>query len=72
MRETIAAAYVGLSESGLRAEVRAGRLHAPVTLTPGRVVYLKEHLDAYLDRAAGNPVAGDGLEWLAALAADER
>lgn len=72
MREPIASAYVGLSESALRAEVRAGRVHAPVRLTPNRVVYLREHLDEYLDRAAGITSSGDGSEWLAALSAEER
>lgn len=71
MREELAAAYIGLSESGLRAEVKAGRIK-PTPLTPGRIVYLREHLDSYLDKRDGRaPVeaaaAPDGSEWLASL-----
>ncbi|MGE0417565.1 MAG: helix-turn-helix transcriptional regulator [Acetobacteraceae bacterium] len=68
MREEVAAAYVGLSASGLRGEVTRGRLAKPVQLTPGRVVYLREDLDAYLDRQAGRtPTYGpDGREWMEA------
>jgi hypothetical protein len=71
MREPLAALYIGLSESALRDEVKAGRLRAPIRLTPHRVVYLKDHLDDYLDRAAGLSL-GDGNEWLAALDTEER
>ena len=48
----LAARYVGLGEStGLR-EVEEGRAPKPVPLTPGRVVWLREHLDAWLDDRA--------------------
>jgi hypothetical protein len=60
----LAAAYVGLSETTIRAEAAAGRLGAPVRLTPGRLVHLREQLDAYLNRAAGIVPAGDGSEWM--------
>jgi hypothetical protein len=66
MREELAAAYVGLSESGLRAEVKSGAMAAPIYLTPGRIVYLRDNLDAYLDAKAGKAPAGDGSEWLRA------
>jgi predicted site-specific integrase-resolvase len=52
MREATAAEYLGLSVSSLRTVVKAGGFKA-VQLTPGRVVYLREDLDSYLDRAAG-------------------
>ncbi|MDR3534236.1 MAG: hypothetical protein P4L90_27185 [Rhodopila sp.] len=61
MREPLAAAYVGLSESSLRAEVKAGKVK-PVWLTAGRQVYLREDLDAYLDRAAGRTPAVE-FDW---------
>ncbi len=64
----LAAGYVGLSTSSLRGEVKAGLLK-PVILTPRRIVYLKEDLDAYLDRKAGrsNTSAADAVNaWLTA------
>lgn len=62
MREDIAAEYVGLSPATLRSQVAATRL------TPGRIVYLKEDLDAYLDRKAGRSptFSQDGREWMEA------
>lgn len=60
MREADAAEYVGLSVSTLR---KAGV--KPVQLTPGRVVYLREDLDSFLDRAAGRTAPAD--EWAAPL-----
>lgn len=68
MREDIAAEYVGLSVGSLRAEVLRQRMAPPVRLTPGRIVYLREHLDAYLDQAAGGPPTStlDGEEWMRA------
>ena len=50
MREDLAAAYVGLSVNGLRAKVEAGEIAPPKHHSPGRIVYLKDNLDAYLDR----------------------
>jgi predicted DNA-binding transcriptional regulator AlpA len=67
MREDIAAAYVGLSVSTIRNERHAGRFPAPVSLTPGRIVYLKEDLDSYLDARSGRAThSPDGREWLEA------
>ena len=53
MREDLAAAYVGLSVTTLHAERRAGRFPQPILLTERRVIYLREDLDAYLDKRAG-------------------
>jgi hypothetical protein len=64
MHADLAAAYAGLSVTGLRVEVAAGSVAKPVRLTPGRLVHLREHLDAYLDRKAGIAPAGDGSEWM--------
>lgn len=52
MREELAASYVGLSVSTIRAERAAGRFPAPVSLTRGRYVYLRDALDAWLDGKA--------------------
>ncbi|MBV8094502.1 MAG: hypothetical protein JOY71_19380 [Acetobacteraceae bacterium] len=51
--EELAAAYVGLSVTTIRAERAAGRFPAPIPLTRGRIVWLKEDLDRYLDLKAG-------------------
>jgi predicted DNA-binding transcriptional regulator AlpA len=53
MREALAADYVGLSFSTFRREWSEGRAPAPVHLTPGRQVWLREDLDQWLDRKAG-------------------
>lgn len=67
LREDLAAGYVGLSVSTIRSERARGAFPAPVPLTPGRHVYLREDLDAYLDRKAGRGApAIDGREWLEA------
>lgn len=55
MRDELAAAYVGLGLSTFLREVEADRAPRPVRLTPGRKVWLKEDLDAWLDRLAGRP-----------------
>lgn len=62
MREPMAAEYIGLSVTALR---RTGV--KSVQLTPGRIVYLREDLDAFLDRAAGKQSVSDGNEWLTAF-----
>jgi predicted DNA-binding transcriptional regulator AlpA len=67
LREDLAAAYVGLSVSTIRSERIAGRFPAPIAITVGRIVYLREDLDSYLDRKAGHVHASsDGREWLEA------
>jgi predicted DNA-binding transcriptional regulator AlpA len=53
MSEYLAASYVGLGVSTFRREWSADRAPRPVQLTPGRQVWLREDLDAYLDRLAG-------------------
>ena len=57
MRIDVAATYVGISPSLLVAEVRAARFPAAVRLTAGRVVWLKEDIDAWLDAKAGRAEA---------------
>ncbi len=47
------AAYVGLGKSTWLDLVAKGEAPPPLELTPGRVAWLREHLDAWLeDRAA--------------------
>lgn len=57
LREPLAAAYVGVSEALIRREVAAGAFPRPVSLTPGRQVWLREDLDRWLD------LKRDGLPW---------
>lgn len=65
LREELAAEYVGLAPSTFRREVGARRAPRPVALTPGRQVWLREDLDAYLDRLAGRPAASPHVNpWL--------
>lgn len=61
MMEDLAASYVGLSASLFRREWSAEppRAPKPVQLTKGRQVWLREDLDAYLDRLAGRTQAGN-------------
>jgi len=54
LREEWAAAYLGMSPSLFRATVAPEV--AAVRLSPGRVAWLREDLDAWLDRRAGKPV----------------
>ena len=49
----LAAEYVGLSGSTIQAERKAGRFPQPVKLTPGRIVWYREDLDAWLDQKGG-------------------
>jgi predicted DNA-binding transcriptional regulator AlpA len=70
MHLELAASYVGLSVGSIANERKAGRFPEPVSLTRGRIVWLREDLDAWLDRKAGkaapeDAVAGDGSEWVA-------
>ncbi len=50
---TIAADYLGISNTNFYREVDAGNLPAPVWITAGRKVWLRDHLDAWLDAKAG-------------------
>ncbi len=65
MRQSLAAAYLGLSEATFRVQVASEV--PPVQLTPGRAVWLRDDLDAYLDRKAGRSAAAAGDEWMQAL-----
>lgn len=53
MPEGLAAAYVGLSTSTFRQVVRP--TVPPVRLTPGRIAWLREDLDAWLDGLKPKP-----------------
>ena len=65
MSEPLAAAYVGLSVSSFRSEVKAGRAPQPSFITRRRKVWLKDSLDGYLDRLFGLPSdAADGSAWM--------
>ena len=55
----LAAAYVGLSETALRT---LDGFPEPVRLSPGRVAWLREDLDAWLDARAGRAPASPGGE----------
>ncbi len=59
--EELAAAYIGLSVTAFRTEVAAKRAPQPFWLTRGRKAWLKDALDEYLDRLAGqtSPAAQD-------------
>ena len=59
MRAGVAAAYVGLSLSTFLREVEEGRAPAPGAITAGRKIWLRDHLDAYLDSVfqASQPVS---------------
>lgn len=57
LRSELAAAYCGVSESWLRLELNCGRFPPPVRLSPGRIIWLREDLDRWLDEKAGRPNA---------------
>ena len=59
MRLEVAAAYLGLSQTTLLTESKAGRLPAPAFVTAGRRIWDKKDLDAHLDRlfGRGDPTA---------------
>ncbi len=64
LREELAAAYVGLSATLMRTERAAGRFPAPVPLTAGRQVWVRDDLDAWLDQKAGRAVLGTAADWM--------
>lgn len=65
----LAAAYVGLSRSSWESLVKAGDAPAAVWLTAGRKVWLREDLDAWLDKRAGRVNdAGSADAWMTSLA----
>ncbi len=49
----LAAAYLGVSVTTLRAGAKQGSMPAPTRITRGRDVWLRDVLDAWLDRQAG-------------------
>jgi hypothetical protein len=53
MTVQLAAAYVGLSASIIRRESQAGRMPAPIRVTRGRLIYLRDQLDVWLNQLAG-------------------
>ena len=63
MQLELAAAYVGLSTGSVYNERKAGRFPTPIHLTEGRMVWLRDDLDHWLDEKAGRTVVGDGSEW---------
>ena len=64
MRVDQAAAYCGISRSSLHQLVAAGDAPKPVKLTRGIAVWLKEDLDAWLDRRANRaPASAPGNSW---------
>lgn len=67
MREALAAEYIGISALTLRVLRGKRDFPHPVQLTPGRIVWLREDLDAFLDRKAGRRVPLlEENEWMTA------
>lgn len=61
----LAASYVSLGQSTWLREVKQGRAPAPVQITPGRRVWLREDLDAWLDRRSARDAASpESNPWL--------
>jgi predicted DNA-binding transcriptional regulator AlpA len=48
----VVAAYVGVAESTWLREVAADRAPKPTHITPGRCIWLREKVDAWLDQFA--------------------
>lgn len=65
LRLDAAAEYVGLSRNTFLREIEAGKAPKPYQITVGRLVWLREDLDAYLDRIAGKvkPAGVEGSDW---------
>lgn len=64
LRCELAAGYLGISPSLFRQLVDAGKLPRPVAISPGRQVWLREDLDASLDRLAGRaPGVAEPNSW---------
>jgi predicted DNA-binding transcriptional regulator AlpA len=78
LRVDLAAEYLGISQSLFLSQVAAGRAPEPVQISAGRKIWLRDHLDAYLDRLAGmTPLtsshdleAEEVREWERALSGD--
>ena len=67
MRLEVAAAYLGLSPSSLSAAAKAGTAPKPIRITPGRIIWLKDDLDAWLNKQAGRPPHGQETDGSAEL-----
>jgi prophage regulatory protein len=64
LREDLAAEYIGLSVSSIRTLRHRGQFPAPIPLTKGRLIFLRDDLDAWLDRKAGRLlVTADAADW---------
>jgi predicted DNA-binding transcriptional regulator AlpA len=62
LREPLAAAYVGLSESTFRVQVAP--VVSAIALTPGTRAWLREDLDRWLDERAGRvPASQEHNPW---------
>lgn len=59
LRSDLAALYVGLSTTTFRKEVAAGRAPQPIHLTEGRLVWLRDQLDSWLDRMGGGALPSE-------------
>jgi predicted DNA-binding transcriptional regulator AlpA len=57
MSEDLAAAYVGLSGPTIRRLMAADDFPKSVALSPGRVAWLRDDLDQWLDARAGRAPA---------------
>ncbi len=53
LREDLAAAYIGVSVGTLRDGAKTGNMPAPMRITPGRKVWLRDVLDKWLDQKTG-------------------
>jgi hypothetical protein len=67
MRVSVAATYVGLKESTFSAKVKSGEMVQPAFYSGRLPIWLKEHLDVWLDEQSGISHKGDGTEWLKAV-----
>lgn len=63
LREDLAAQYVGLSVSSIRSLRQRGEFPSPIPLTKGRLVFLRDDLDAWLDKKAGRSGASHDVDW---------
>ena len=66
LRRDLAALYLGLSESTLAAEVKAGRLPAPVSITSGVKGWDRHDLDRWIEERKAAQAAPVN-EWDAVL-----
>ena len=67
MSEEVAAYYLSLSVSSFRTEVACKRAPQPIWLTMKRKAWLKDDLDAWLDRRSGRTPSTEDDEWQRAI-----